>query len=94
MDVRRVHSILIESSEFSHTGVKGTYGLTEWGFRKETTSELVEECIKKAGFPLYWKQIYNYVSKYKDTKPTNIMAILHTQNKFIKIGRGTFDVRK
>lgn len=94
LDVRRVHSILIESPEFSHTGVKGTYGLTEWGFRKETTSELVEECIKKAGFPLYWKQIYNYVSKYKDTKPTNIMAILHTQNKFIKIGRGTFDVRK
>jgi len=94
IDVRRVHSILIESPEFSHTGVKGTYGLTEWGFRKETTTELVEECIKKAGFPLHWNQIYNYVSKYKDTKPANITAILHSQNKFIKIGRGTFGLEK
>lgn len=94
LDVRRVHSILIENPEFSHTGVRGTYGLTEWGFRKETTAELVEECIIKAGFPLNWKQIYNYVSKYKDTKPNNIMAILHSQGKFVRVKTGTFDLKK
>lgn len=90
IDVRRVHSILIERDEFSHSGVKGTYGLTEWGFRKETTPELVEECIRKAGFPLHWQQIFNYVSKYKDTKPGNIMAILHSKKNFHKVGRGMF----
>lgn len=29
IDVRRLHSILIENNIFSHSGVKGTYGLTE-----------------------------------------------------------------
>ncbi len=92
IDVRRLHSILIENHAFSHSGVKGTYGLTEWGFRKETTSELIEECIKKAGFPLHWKQIYNYVSKYKDTKPANIIAMLNSRDKFVRKGKGMFEV--
>lgn len=94
IDVRRVHSILIERDEFSHSGVKGTYGLTEWGFRKETTAELIKECIKKAGFPLHWKQIFNYVSKYKDTKHANILAILNNKDIFTKLGRGTFGLKE
>lgn len=92
IDVRRLHSILIENNTFSHSGVKGTYGLTEWGFRKETTSELIEESIRKAGFALHWKQIYNYVSKYKDTKPGNILAILNSRDRFTRKGRGMYEV--
>lgn len=91
LDVRRAHSILIQEKTFAHSGIHGTYGLTSWGLRKETTSELVDECLKKAGFPLHWKQIYNYVSKYKDSKPGSIVSILESRpNHYQKIESGVF----
>lgn len=90
LDVRRAHSILIENPEFAHSGVRGTWGLIEWGIRKESTPQLVSECLKKAGFPLHWKQIYNYVSKYKDTKPINIMAVLNSRPEFEEKSHGVY----
>jgi len=94
IEVRRAHAVLIENKAFAHSGVKGTYGLTAWGFRKETTPELVEECIKKAGFPLHWKQIFEYVSKYKNTKPANIVSILEFNKRFKKIKNGIYGLVK
>jgi len=94
LDVRRVHSILIENVEFSHTGVRGTYGLTKWGLRKEMTPVLVEEILEKSGRPLHWRQIYNYVKKYKDTKEANILAILNSNKKFVKHGHGEYVLKK
>ncbi len=93
IDVRRAHSILIENKEFAHTGIRGTYGLTSWGIRKETTPQLVEECLKKACFPLHWKQIYNYVSKYKDSKPASIISVLEFNNRFEKVGNGMYGLK-
>lgn len=94
IDVRRIHSLMIEDKDFAHSGVNGTYGLTSWGFRKELTPQLIEECMKKAGFPLHWKQIYNYVSKYKNTKPGNIYACLETNRLFKKVDSGTYWLRE
>lgn len=90
VDVRRAHSIMIEDEAFAHSGVNGTYGLTAWGLRKELTPQLIEECMKKAGFPLHWKQIYNYVSKYKNTKPANITTCLETNRLFKKVDTGVY----
>jgi len=93
LDVRRAHSVLIESEAFAHSGIHGTYGLTSWGLRKDTTPELVEECLRKAGFPLHWKQIYNYVSKYKDSKQESITSVLETNRMFKKIESGIYGLR-
>lgn len=90
LDVRRAQSLLIEDKTFAHTGIRGTYGLTAWGLRKETTPQLIEECLKRAGFPLHWRQIYNYVSKYKDSKPGNIISVLEFNQKFQKIDGGVY----
>ncbi len=90
LDARRAHSILIEDEAFAHSGIHGTYGLTSWGLRKETTPELIEECLRKAGFPLHWKQIYNYVSKYKDSKPGSITSVLETNRMFKKVDSGIY----
>ncbi len=94
INVRRTHNILITTPTFAHSGVKGTWGLTEWGISKLSTVELVRECMTKAGFPLHWKQIYNYVGKYKDTKPANILAVLHSRPEFKKIQKGIFWFRE
>lgn len=93
LDVRHTHNLLISTPIFAHSGVRGTWGLTEWGISKLTTTELVEECIRKAGFPLHWKQIFNYVSKYKDTKPINITAILNSKSEFERKRRGVYGFR-
>jgi len=90
LDVRRAHSILIDDEAFAHSGIHGTYGLTSWGLRRETTSQLIAECMRKAGFPIHWKQIYNYVSKYKDSKSGNITSVLETNRMFKKIDNGIY----
>lgn len=90
LDVRRAHFILIENENFAHSGIHGTYGLTSWGLRKETTTKLIEECLKKAGFPLHWKQIYNHVSKYKDSRVASIVSILENNKKFKRTGSGVY----
>lgn len=94
LDPRRAHSILIENPEFAHTGIRGTYGLTKWGLRKESTVDLAKEFIKNAGFPVHWKQIYDYVSRYKDSPKQNILSILELSGKFKKKGRGFYDIKK
>ncbi len=90
LDVRRAHSLLIQNESFAHSGIRGMYGLTSWGLRKESTPQLVAECLKKAGFPLHWKQIFNYVSKYKDSKPGNILSILKFNRVFEETSNGIF----
>lgn len=94
IDVRRVHMILIESDCFSHTGRRGTYALSSWGFRKETTPELCKEFINNAGFPVHWLQIYNFVAKYKNSSKIAIRAILDSSGHFIHLGNGIYDIKK
>lgn len=90
LDQRRTYSLLIETPIFAHTGVRGMYGLTKWGIRKDSTLQLAKEYIKKAGFPVHWEQIYLYVCKYKDTKKVNIKNLLDTSGKFVKKGNGFY----
>lgn len=94
LEPRRAHSVLIENPEFAHTGIRGMYGLTRWGLRKEPTIEIVRESIEKAGFPLHFDQIYNYVSKYKDSPEVNIKSILALSEKFINKGKGFYELKK
>ncbi|KKQ92230.1 MAG: RNA polymerase sigma factor [Candidatus Woesebacteria bacterium GW2011_GWB1_39_10] len=93
LDVRRALSVLIDDERFAHTGVRGTYGLTEWGIRKEMLPDLIEECMKKAGFPLHLDQIFYYVSKYKYTKKGNVYACLNSNKHFSKLNNGLYWLR-
>jgi len=94
LEPRRAHSLLIENSSFAHVGIRGTYGLVKWGLRKESTVELAVECIKKAGFPLHWEQIYNYVGRFKDSPKMNIRSILDQSGKFEKKGEGFYRIKE
>lgn len=93
-DIRRIHSILVEYPQFAHTGTKGMYGLTKWGFRKEPTIELVKECIKIAGYRIHWKQIYEYVSRFKRTSRSNVKRILEASGEFEPIGEGAYNIKE
>jgi len=88
--VTRVHAFLIEDQIFAHIGVRGTYGLTKWGIKKESTADLVEECILKSGYRIHWRQVYEYVSRYERTNKQNIKAILNNENRFTYVGEGAY----
>lgn len=90
LDARNALNILIDDKRFAHTGIRGTYGLTEWGLRRELLPKLIEECMNKAGYPLSMDQIFHYVSKYKYTKKGNINAILSSNRKFCSLRRGLY----
>lgn len=94
LDHRRAHAILIETPMFAHTGIRSTYGLTKWGLRKESTLELAAEFIRNAGFPVHFKQIYHYVSKYKDSPEGNIRSRLETSGKFVNKGNGLYWIKE
>lgn len=94
LEARHAQNVLITSPVFAHVGIRGTYGLVKWGLRKESTVELATECIKKAGFPLHWEQIYYYVSKFKDSPKTNIKSILDQSGKFENRGNGLYAIKR
>lgn len=93
LDERRIYSIVLQSEKFAHTGRRGTYGLTEWGIRKELLPELIEECIRNAGFPLYLDQIFYFVSKHKDTKLINVHTVLNGNRRFYKTREGAYALK-
>jgi hypothetical protein len=93
VDVRRVHFVLIYSEMFAHTGIRGMYGLIEWGIKKESTPDLVAECLQKAGFPLHLDQIYDYVKRYKDSPKGNIKSILEFNRAFEKSSEGLYRLK-
>lgn len=90
LDVRRTMGVLLDDKRFAHTGIKGTYGLTEWGIRKEMLPDLIKECMNDAGFPLHFDQIFNFVSKYKYTKKTNVYACLNSNRHFYRLSNGLY----
>ncbi len=94
LDQRRAHAILVQKNIFAHVGIRGMYGLTSWGLRKESTTELVTEYIKSAGFPVHIEQIYDYVKKYKNSPKMNIRSILDISGKFENKGHGLYDLKR
>jgi hypothetical protein len=94
LDVRRIHGILIESDCFSHTGQRGTYALTLWGFRKDSTLQIAKECILNAGFPVHFDYIYAYISKYKSSTRTSIKALLTQSGEFCEVSKNVYFVKQ
>jgi len=94
LDVRRAHSILIDSPIFAHCGTRGTYGLTNWGYRKETTLGLCKEYIGRAGLPVHFEQIYSYIARYKDSSVVSIRALLDNSGLFNAEGNGFYTAKK
>jgi len=93
LDHRRAHSILVQTPKFANTGVRGMYGLTEWGLRKDSSTDLSEECIRNAGFPMHWEQIFHYVSKYKYSSKASVRNILDNSGRFENKGNGLYSLK-
>lgn len=83
--VQTVHNELIKDGRFVLVG-RGTYALTEWGFKPGTVRDVIIDVMKSAVSPLEKKDIIKKVLKEREVKENTILINLQNSKYFKKTG--------
>lgn len=86
-----VHNELIKDERFVLVG-RGTYALSEWGYKKGTVKEILENILKENVNPMEKEEIVSKVLKLKKVKKATININLN--NFFEKIGKNSYTFKK
>ncbi|HOF42525.1 MAG TPA: HTH domain-containing protein [Candidatus Moranbacteria bacterium] len=86
-----VHNELIKDDNFVLVG-RGIYALAEWGYKKGTVKDVIEEIIKAAKKPLKRDEIIGKVLKVRQVKKSTI--VINLNNYFTKSKSGTYSIKK
>ncbi len=84
------HNELIKDSRFVLVG-RGTYGLSEWGYKKGIVRDVIKEILKKEG-PLTKEDVVDKVSKERFLKKNTILVNLQNPKYFKKNKNGLYSV--
>jgi len=87
-----VHNELIKDNKFILVG-RGTYALSEWGYKPGTVSDVLKRILKDSKKPLSKPEILKAVLKERDVKENTIMLNLQNSDKFEKMGDGKYFYR-
>lgn len=85
-----VHNELIKDDRFVLVG-RGVYALSEWGYKKGTVKEILEDILRKNRKPMKKEDILDNVLKVRQVKKSTIMINL---NNFSRIGKDEYTVQK
>lgn len=83
-----VHNELIRDEHFVLVG-RGLYGLKEWGYKKGTVAEVIEDLLRKKS-PLTKQEIIAGVLKQRHVKKGTISLNLQKNPQFVRIGRAVY----
>lgn len=83
-----VHNELIRDEHFVLVG-RGLYGLKEWGYKKGTVAEVIEDLLRKKS-PLTKQEIIAGVLKQRHVKKGTISLNLQKNEQFVRIGRAVY----
>jgi len=86
-----VHNELIKDERFVLVG-RGTYALKEWGYRKGTVKEVIEDILKNSQQPLHQEEIVEKVLSVRNVKRTTI--IINLNNFFQRMDKQKYSVKK
>lgn len=86
-----VHNELIRDNQFVLVG-RGIYALSEWGYKKGTVKDVVEEILKKSSKPLDKEEILGKVLKIRQVKESTV--VINLNNFFVKTNKGKYTVKK
>src|SRR3989344_4723045 len=86
-----VHNELIKDKRFVLVG-RGIYALSEWGYKKGTVKEVIEEILKAAKKPLAREEILAEVLKVRQVKKTTI--IINLNSFFSRVGKDAYWLKK
>lgn len=85
-----VHNELIKDKNFVLVG-RGIYALIEWGYKKGTVKDVIEEILKKSSKPLKKEDILKKVLEIRQVKKSTI--VINLNNYFSKSKEGTYSLR-
>lgn len=83
-----VHNELIRDEHFVLVG-RGLYGLKEWGYKKGTVSDVIEDLLRKKS-PLTKQEIIAGVLKQRHVKKGTISLNLQKNAQFVRVGRAVY----
>lgn len=86
-----VHNELIKDKNFVLVG-RGIYALVEWGYKKGTVKDVIEEILKKAAKPLTRDEILKKVLEIRHVKKSTI--VINLNNYFSKNKDGVYSIKK
>lgn len=84
-----VHNELIKDKKFVLVG-RGLYALSEWGYRRGTVREVLEDILRKAGKPLKRDDILDEVFRIRTVKRSTV--IINLNAFFEKIGKDAYTI--
>lgn len=85
-----VHNELIKDKNFVLVG-RGIYALVEWGYKKGTVKDVIEEILKKTPKPLKKEDILKKVLEIRQVKKSTI--VINLNNYFTKSKEGTYSLK-
>jgi hypothetical protein len=83
-----VHNELIRYEQFVLVG-RGLYALKEWGYKKGTVADVIEDLLGKKS-PLTKQEIIEGVLKQRKVKKGTISLNLQKNSKFVRVGRAVY----
>ena len=86
-----VHNELIKDKRFVLVG-RGIYALSEWGYKKGTVKEVLEEILRKATRPLSREEVLAQVLKVRQVKKSTV--IINLNAFFSRTGKNAYSVKK
>lgn len=86
-----IHNELIKDKRFVLIG-RGIYALKEWGYKKGTVADIIEDVLKKAEEPLHRDEIVKRVLKSRYVKETTILLNLQGKQQFKRVAKATYSL--
>ncbi|PIW94182.1 MAG: hypothetical protein COZ86_02470 [Candidatus Moranbacteria bacterium CG_4_8_14_3_um_filter_41_13] len=86
-----VHNELIKDNRFILVG-RGTYALAEWGYKKGTVREVLDEILRKSDKPLSREEILSQILKIRQVKKSTV--IINLNSFFQRVGKDVYTVKK
>ncbi|OGI16283.1 MAG: hypothetical protein A3E38_01405 [Candidatus Moranbacteria bacterium RIFCSPHIGHO2_12_FULL_54_9] len=86
-----VHNELIKDTRFVLVG-RGIYALSEWGYKKGTVKEVLEDILRTAGKPLSREEVLAEILKVRQVKKSTVIINLNTF--FSRTGKNAYTVKK
>lgn len=83
-----VHNELIRYDQFVLVG-RGLYALKEWGFKKGTVADVIQDLLRKKS-PMTKQEIIEGVLKQRQVKKGTISLNLQKNPNFVRVGRAVY----
>lgn len=85
-----VHNELIRYEQFVLVG-RGLYALKEWGYKKGTVADIIEDLLRKKN-PMTKQEIIQGVLKQRQVKKGTISLNLQKNAQFVRVGRAVYSL--